>query len=93
MSEYLCCNRCGDSIRRGRGEHFEVGIVAVCDPNDPVIDEADVVNPTAEIKRLLEQLESAPVIDAQRSVHRRAVMALCQGCIDDWFDEVTTIGH
>ncbi len=86
------CLRCSAPIRPGRGEHYEVLVVAVADPHPPVLTEEDLQQDLdQQWRELLSQVEHLSAQEAQNQVYRRVQFPLCQRCFRQWIEDPT--GH
>ncbi|MCO8122016.1 hypothetical protein NHH03_09730 [Stieleria sp. TO1_6] len=83
------CDRCLKELVGGRGEFYEIDIQAKVDSSPPILD-----SPTAfdqhqldqQWRKLIEQLESTPQVDAENQVHCRRRLHLCAPCFQVWID-------
>ncbi len=84
------CARCLETVCEGRGEFFEVRIVAVADPSPPILDPLPQPGSYAEIEaeqQLRDALHDMSAQEAQDQVHRHVTLSLCNRCFHDWIED------
>ena len=86
------CLRCSRPIRPGRGEHYEILVLAVADPYPPVLTEEDLRQDLdRQWRELLAQVQQLSPLEAQHQVYRHLRFPLCQECFGQWIEDPT--GH
>ncbi len=84
------CDRCGVSLRPGRGEFYLVSIVAVADAAPPNFTESELAGDVRrEIDILLKRLEGLDALEAVDQVYRRKILHLCTRCYRGWIEDPT----
>jgi len=84
----LLCHRCGAMLTPGKGDFYVVRIEAFADPAPPnfLADEADDIDPSYEINRLLEQMRHMTEQELMDQVFRRVTIHLCRRCYLTWIE-------
>ena len=86
--EPLFCSRCGAVLTPGRGSFYVVRIEAFADPTPPRLEcgEFERLDPEAEIRRCIEQMEGLTERDLADTVYRRLTLHLCGRCYGRWIE-------
>jgi hypothetical protein len=84
----LFCARCSVELQPGSGTFYRVNIEAVADPTPPTITAEDLRNdPTAQIGKILEQMQELSEQEALDQVYRRLTIYLCCKCYAEWIED------
>ena len=86
---HLFCHRCGAVLKPGRGNFYIVRIEAFADPTPPTFSVEDLAatDPSAEIDRLIEQMEGMTEQELLDQVHRRLTIHFCGACYNEWIED------
>jgi hypothetical protein len=84
----LFCARCAAELEPGTGSFYQVRIEAVADPTPPNLSDEDLPEDiSAEIQRLVAEMESLSPQEAMDQVCRRMTIFLCTPCYQRWIED------
>jgi hypothetical protein len=86
---HLFCHHCGAVLTPGEGDFYIVRMEAFADPTPPSISAEDLAaaDPSAEIDRLLDEMQDTTEQELMDQVHRRMTIHLCRPCYDQWIED------
>ena len=84
--ESLLCARCNRELQPGRGDFFEVRILAVADPYPPILEAREPAELRRDIARTVKDLCEVSSREATEEVALQRIIHLCNRCFKQWIE-------